>query len=671
MKQEFTLRTLGVAIGLALAAPALFAQTPAAAPKPVSPPAVVKPAAPVTAPAVAQAKPAAAAATPAAPATPAPAAGTPAVPGAPADPNAPPPAPPPPPLSDIIFTNGDVITLDDKRPAAQAVAVKGTKIIAVGKAKEILARWKSEGTEVVDLAGKTLVPGFVDAWGQMSRLGLYSVAAPLQPPPAGSVTDVNGLVRSLRDWSKGDLAQRFGWVIGYGYDDSRLREQRPLTRQDLDAVSADKPVLVIHHSGRQVVLNSRALELAGITRDSANPPAGSIGRWPGSREPDGVLDGAAAAALLGALPKLSADDRQALIQQGQTLYLQNGYTTAVEGRATPEDLALYTQAADTGALKLDVMIYADLASAGSALKSHKSVGPKYYKNRLRLAGVSFALDGVAEDRSAWLTQPYQLPPPGKRSAYSGYPWATDEAAAELFTRAAAGGWPVAVQANGDAAIDQAIAGLRAAAAVQPASPTADQPSKLPAKQRARQPLSDAARQPAPPRPPLLVGAQAVGDAQLDELKEAGAAVSFAPQRLALSLAALKDYTLGPERAARFAPAAAAQARGLPVMLHADPARLDPSPFALMAAAIKRPLGEDQQLAPLDALKAVTLQPARQLGEEKVKGSIAAGKLADFAVLSANPLKTPADKLGEIRVVGTVKEGVTVFSSNEGGVPITR
>lgn len=667
MKQEFTLRTLGAAIGLALAAPALFAQTPAAAPKPVSPPAAVKPAAvPVAAPSAVQPKPAASAAAtpaaPAAPAAPAPAAGTPPA----ADPNAAPPAPPPPPLSDIIFTNGDVLTLDDKRPAAQAVAVKGTKIIAVGKSKEILARWKSEGTEVVDLAGKTLVPGFVDAWGQLSRLGLYSVAAPLQPPPAGSVSDVSGLVRSLRDWSKGELAQRFGWVIGYGYDDSRLREQRPLSRQDLDAVSADKPVLVIHHSGRQVVLNSRALELAGITRDSANPPAGSIGRWPGSKEPDGVLDGAAAAALLGALPKLSADDRQALIQQGQTLYLQNGYTTAVEGRATPEDLALYTQAADTGALKLDVMLYADLASAGSALKGHKSIGPRYYKNRLRLAGVSFALDGVAEDRSAWLTQPYQLPPPGKRSAYSGYPWASGEAAAELFTRAAAGGWPVAVQANGDAAIDQAIAGLRAAAG-QPASQPTAQPAKPASRQRGRQPSGE----PTPLRPPLLVGAQTVGNAQLDALKEAGAAISFAPQRLALSLAALKDYTLGPERAARFAPAAAAQARGLPVLLHADPARLDPSPFAVMAAAVKRPLGEDQQLAPLDALKALTLQPARQLGEEKLKGSIAAGKLADFAVLSANPLKTPADKLGEIRVVGTVKEGVTVFSSNEGGVPITR
>ena len=158
MKHEFTLRTLGAAIGLALAAPALFAQTPTAAPKPVTaPPAAAKPAAaPVTTPAVAPTKPVTAPAAPATGATPA--TGTaPTGPTAPADPNAPPPAPPPPPLSDIIFTNGDVVTLDDKRPAAQAVAIKGTRIVAVGKAKDILARWKSEGTEVVDLAGKTLV----------------------------------------------------------------------------------------------------------------------------------------------------------------------------------------------------------------------------------------------------------------------------------------------------------------------------------------------------------------------------------------------------------------------------------------------------------------------------------------------------------------------------------
>lgn len=642
MRSTPTLHPLAVALGVLLAAPAAYAQTPAA--KPAVTPATVKPVAPTVAPTptpTIAAKPAPT--TPTAPST------SPATAGAtgapPADPMAAPAAPltpPPPPLSDVILTNGDIITLDDKRPAAQAIAIKGTKIIAVGKSKDILARWKSEGTEVVDLAGKTVVPGFVQAWGELSRLGLASVAAPLQSPPEGQVADVNGLIRALREWGRGDLAQRFGWIVGVGYDDSRLREQRPLSRTDLDAVARDKPVLIVHASGRQVVLNSEALKLVGIDRDSVAPPAGTIGRWPGSKEPDGVLDGAAAAAVLGSLPKLPKDERMAMIQQGQSLLLQNGYTTAIEGRATPDDLALYTEAADVGVLKLDVAFYADLASAGSVLKNHKSIGPKYYKSRLRLAGVSFALDGSAEDRSAWLTQPYQLPPPGKRSGFAGYPGATPEAAAELADRAYANGWQVAVQANGDAAIDQFLSAIRAAAA----------------------------KHPGKDRHPLLVGAQVIRDDQLDALKETGTSVSFAPQRLALSKLALADYLLGPERTARFAPAGSTRQHGVLTLLHADPTLAAGSPLGVMAAAIKRPAGDDQQLAPLDALKALTLLPARQLGEEKIKGSIAPGKLADLAVLSANPLKTPADKLGEIRVTGTIKEGATVFGGPEGGVPIT-
>jgi hypothetical protein len=487
------------------------------------------------------------------------------------------------------------------------------------------------------------VPGFIDAWGQMSRLGLFSAAAQLQSPPLGPVSDTNGLLRQLREWSKGELAQRFGWIIGVGYDDSRLREQRAPSRNDLDSVYRDKPVIIIHQSGRQLVANGKALELAGINRDSIDPPGGHISRWPGSKEPDGLLEGSAAVALIGALPQLGKDDRQAMILQGQSLYLKNGYTTAVEARATPEDFALYTQAADLGTLKLDVALYADLASSAAALKGHKSVGPKYYKSHLRLAGVSFSLDGSADERNAWLTQPYQFPPAGKRSGFISYQAVSDEVVGDLLGRAYANGWQVAVQANGDAAIEQFINGIRAAA------------GKYPGKDRR----------------PLLVGAQMIRDDQLDALKELGIGVSLAPQRLALGLASLNDDALGKERTARFIPAASAQRRGVPVLLHADNALIEPAPFGVLAAAIKRPLGEDQQLSPLDALKALTLLPARQIGEEKIKGSIAAGKLADLTVLSANPLKTPADKLGDIRVIGTLKEGVTVFGSNEGGVPITR
>ncbi|MBS0369131.1 MAG: amidohydrolase [Proteobacteria bacterium] len=641
------LHRTSAAILLALVAPASFAQTPAAGA--AKPAAAV--AAPKTVPASTTAKPTVpatpvAAANPAGAAKPAPAT-APAPPAAagsaPADPTATPPAPPPPPLSDIIFTNGDIITLDDKHPAVQAIAIKGSKIIAVGTSKAILARWKSEGTEVVDLAGKTLVPGFIDAWGELSRLGLYSVAAQLQSPPAGRITDSTVLLRELRDWAKGDMAKRLGWVIGFGYDESRLRELRAPSRNELDNISSDRPVIIVDRTGTRLVANSRALTLAGIDRNSIDPPGGRIGRWPGSKEPDGSLEGAAATALLGALPQLGKDERQALIQQGQTLYLRNGYTTAVEARATADDLALYTQAADAGALKLDVSVYAEAGSAAAALKAHKQIGAKYYKGHLRLAGVSFTLDGTAEDRSAWLTQPYQLPPPGKPTRYAGYPLLGEDTVDTLFNSAYANGWQVAVQANGDAAIDQFIKGLKNAT------------EKHPGKDRR----------------PLLVGAATIRDDQLDALKTLGVSVSLAPQRLGLSLDTLTRDALGAERSARFSPAAAALGRGLPLTLHNDAALIEPAPLEVLAAAVKRPVGTDQQVPAVEALKAITLNAARQLGEEKIKGSIAVGKLADLTVLSTNPLKTPTDKLGDIRVIGTVKEGATVFGGADGGVPITR
>jgi hypothetical protein len=403
-------------------------------------------------------------------------------------------------------------------------------------------------------------------------------------------------------------------------------------------VSRDKPVLVIHHSGRQVVANSRALELAGITRDSIDPPGGSIGRWPGSKEPDGVLDGAAAAALLGALPKLPADDRQAMIQQGQTLYLQNGYTTAVEARATPEDLALYTQAADTGALKLDVMIYADLASAGSALKGHKSVGPKY--TRTACASPACRLPSTAWPKTAAPGSPSPTSCRRRASAaLCGLPWASDEPppTSSPAPTPAAGRWPCRPTATRPSTSSSGPARRRQSSRARTAAPAGGRPD--PARRPARRPQGG------------------------------WRGVSFAPQRLALSLAALKDYTLGPERSARFAPAGAPSARPAGAAAR--------RPGAARAVALRRdgrghqaPAGRRPAARPARRPQGLTLLPARQLGEEKIKGSIAAGKLADFAVL-ANPLKTPADKLGEIRVTGTVKEGVTVFGGAEGGVPITR
>jgi predicted amidohydrolase YtcJ len=544
--------------------------------------------------------------------------------------------PPPPALSDLILTNGDVLTLDERKPSAQAVAIKGARIVAVGRTKEILARWKSESTEVVDLGGKTLVPGFIESWGEMSRLGLQSVAAPLQSPPAGSVMDLAGLQRQLRDWAKGELATRFGWIIGYGFDHTKLREQRPLSNKDLDAVSRDKPVLIVHASGQQVVLNSKALELAGITRESQPPANGQIGRWPGSREPDGVLEGSAAVRVLGQLPNLPSAERLAMIEQGQTLYLRNGYTTAQEGRATPTDLELYRQAADNGVLRLDVVLHADQDSRPA---SAKPLGTPYYRNRVRLGGVSLALDGSVDDRSAWLSSAYQLPPPGKRAGFAGYQRMSDDALATLLAQAASQSWSPAILANGDAAIGQALGQL------ENASPRLSRP--------------------------LLVGAQTITPEQLGQLASLGGSVAMAPRALAPRASAWTSGLLGAERTQRTYPLAAARDAKVPLMLYTDPQEGEPAPLGVMAAALTRPVGPEQQIGALDALKALTLVPARQLGEERNKGSIAPGKLADLTLLSANPLYTPPAQLGSIKILGVIKEGETVYGSTGAPLPMPR
>jgi predicted amidohydrolase YtcJ len=228
-------------------------------------------------------------------------------------------------------------------------------------------------------------------------------------------------------------------------------------------------------------------------------------------------------------------------------------------------------------------------------------------------------------------------------SFAGYPGASDETALDLATRAYAGGWQLAVQANGDAAIDQFLGAVRAAA------------GKHPGKDRR----------------PLLVGAQTLRDDQLELMKELGIGVAFAPQRLGLSEAVLKDYTLGTERSARFAPAASAQRRGLAVLLYADPALVAPTPFGVMAAAIKRPAGRRPAAQPAGRPQGAHPAAGPPAGRREDQGQHRhrqAGRLRHPVGQSA---QNPPEKLGEIRVTGTIKEGVTVFGGADGGVPILR
>jgi predicted amidohydrolase YtcJ len=174
------------------------------------------------------------------------------------------------PAADTIYL-GNIVTVHKLQPEAQAVAVRGGKIVAVVYRDEVM-QLKGSKTRLVDLAGKTMLPGFVDPHSHVFNTGIQAVSANLLPRPDGGVNDISELQATLKTWveSNAKITGKYQWIIGFGYDDAQLKEQRHPTREDLDQVSKDAPVVIVHQSGHLGVMNSKALELVKITASSAD-----------------------------------------------------------------------------------------------------------------------------------------------------------------------------------------------------------------------------------------------------------------------------------------------------------------------------------------------------------------------------------------------------------------
>ena len=537
-----------------------------------------------------------------------------------------------------IYTGGTIVTVDDAHPTAGAIAVKDGKILAVGDPNEIL-KLKGAATQVVDLGGKTMLPGFIDAHGHVFNVGVQAAAANLLAPPDGQVTDVASLQATLRAWAEKSPAvvARTGWIIGMGYDDSQLREQRHPTRDDLDAVSKVTPVLVVHQSGHLAVLNSKGLEAFGYSAESVEPPGGTIRRRKGSREPDGLIGGLAWwPHLFSKLGKLGSEDNEALTLTGLDRYAEFGFTTAQEGRATAEAVATEAALAEQGKLKLDVVAYPDIQGAASAIG-----GPflsKGYTGRFRIGGAKLTLDGSPQGKTAWLTKPYFVPPAGRGKDYAGSPAMTDDEANAFVEEAFRKGWQIHAHCNGDAAADQFIKAVRLAVA------------KLgPGDRR-----------------PVMIHAQTVREDQLDAMKELGIIPSFFGMHTYYWGDWHRDSVLGPERASRISPAASALKRGIPFTQHHDAPVALPSSLMILFSQVNRVtrsgqvLGPEQRVSAMDAIKSITINAAHQYFEERTKGSLEPGKLADFVILDRNPLTVDPMAIKDIKVVETIKEGKTIY-----------
>lgn len=538
-----------------------------------------------------------------------------------------------------LYYNGDIITMEgDAAQYAEAVVVENGLISFVGSLAE--AEKLSPNAVKTDLAGKTLLPGFLDAHGHAYNAGVQAVAANLLPAPDGTGNEVATLITLLKEWEQKNLkaVEKHGWIIGFGYDDAQLKEKTHPTADDLDKVSATEPVVIIHQSGHLGVVNHKALELAKYTADTKDPAGGVIQRKAGSKEPNGVLEEMAFFNIIfKVLGGLDAATNEKLALAGVDAYTKFGYTTLQEGRATKEACNTWLALAKAGKLKADVACYTDIQAELPYIKE-KGI-QKEYTNHLRFAGVKLSLDGSPQGRTAWLTKPYTVPPPGQSKKYIGYPAIPDQALVQaLVDSAFANNWQIMTHCNGDAAIDAYIKAV-----------------------------GNAARKYGNTnRRTITIHAQTARLDQLDSMKALGIIPSFFGMHTYYWGDWHRDVTLGKERAYRISPAQTALKKGIIFTQHHDAPVALPSSIMILYSVVNRlsrsgdVIGPEERISPYDGLRSLTTWAAYQYFEEDKKGTLTKGKLADLVILDKNPLKIAPETIKDIQVVTTIKEGNVIY-----------
>jgi predicted amidohydrolase YtcJ len=418
-----------------------------------------------------------------------------------------------------------------------------------------------------------------------------------------------------------------------GYDDSLLKEKRHPTRDDLDAVSREHPIFIVHVSGHLSVGNSALLSQVGISSETVDPPGGAYRRRADSREPNGVFEEMAHYAVMARLPRPNPDGALIGLQKTLAYLASRGLTTVQDGGANAENLQLLQSAAQNGLLNLDVVAYRYWSPIGMALP--KEFVSNEYQNRFRVDGVKIILDGSPQGKTAFLSRPYTVPPVGRDASYRGYPSLPEPVVQKAVTAALQARVPLLAHANGDAAAEILIDAVDAAA------------------------VAEAPRV-------VMIHSQTVRDDQLDRMARLRITPSFFVSHTFFWGDWHREETLGVERAIRISPTRSATERGIRYTLHNDPPVVPPDMIRTLWSATTRRtrsgevLGREQRASTHEALAGITLDAARQYGEEASKGSISAGKQADFVIVDQDPLAMDPENLLQLQVLETISRGKTVF-----------
>ena len=533
-----------------------------------------------------------------------------------------------------LYKNADVVTMDPERPTADSFLVFGDRIAAVGSLDDIKGRVPGRFEET-DLNGKTVVPGFIETHNHLSYFALFLLNVDCSPDSNRSIKDVQEKIRA-----RGRSLEPGAWLEGWGYDDTLMEECRHLHRSDLDEALPDNPLVIWHLTGHLGYANSKALELAGITRDTPQPAGATIDKDENG-EPTGLLMEHGAQNLVARfLPQPDAETIRSCLPRAVSIYHRAGVTSAhdaavgVVGEGGWLIYKAYRELESEG--RLDLRVYLTTMSDLYEELYQRGLARGFGSNILRIGSVKMFQDGSIQCLTAAMKQGYHC-----RQDFTGELIRPQEAMDAMVARWHKEGLQIAMHANGDRAIESVITAI----------------------ERAQE------KYPQPPLRHMIIHCQTASDDQIERMKRLGAIPSYFPNHVHYWGDRHLSMFLGPERAARINPIGSSLRAGLRFTLHADTPVTPISPLHSMHCAVNRVtrsgrvLGPDERISPHDALKAFTTDGAYCSFEEDIKGSISVGKLADFVVLSDNPMKIDPMGIKDIAVLKTCLGGRMVYEAD--------
>ena len=568
-----------------------------------------------------------------------------------------------------ILVNGHIITMDTDRPFAAAMGIHAGIVKAVGSTAHVEntmhsvlqeSVWlvRAFGLRHIDLQGKTVVPGFIDAHSHFPASGIAATGIDVSSPPFGTATTVESILVTVADQSQKQSDER--WIIGFNYDDAGLQEKRHPTRKELDQAAPGYAVYLRHRSGHMGVANSRALRELGFATDTAVQQSadGLAGLEFPETWTNGLLQEHSAPGMRRLLDELPKWKLPGIVLRARDEYLRAGVTTVQNGYADKPSMQVLRWFSTLGIVPQRLVLWPahdkieksdSLQQPGdnvnrSDVDSGKRLArlidwPDEAPQDLKISAIKLIADGSPQGRTAWLSEPY-LHDDTLLDGYDGLPYFPENTLHALIREYHRAGLQLAIHGNGDAAVQSIIDGIRLA--------------------QSEYPRSDARH--------LLVHAQVITEEQLAQLSELDVGVSFFPGHTYYWGDWYRYTVLGEARARAISPLASADIAGVKYSIHADSPVTPMDPMQMLWSATERRtrsgylLGPEQRISRLRALRAMTIDAAWQNFIDNDRGSLTQGKLADFVILSDDPLL--ADDVRQITVQEVWIDGKLQYSHQE-------